>query len=1136
MMQTRRTIMNVLLLGALLTQAYVVDAYVKVETGRLNWQRHNQNTLRADLYRGIQDAVTAGDTDANASGRRVILSSGFVGGPRYMRQLYQDAMAVVARFGKPDLFITFTCNPKWPEIEAELLPGQQAVDRPDLVARVFRRKVCALVDDIVRLQKFGNVVAYSYVIEFQKRGLPHMHMLVTLRDKPDTAEDVDRIVCAELPDPETEPELHAKVARHMMHGPCGSLKRDAQCMQENACTKNYPKPFVRETVTDGPGGYPVYRRRDDGRTVTRSGRLLDNRWVVPYNRALLARYDAHINVEVATGVAVVKYLYKYITKGHDRGLLRMGGENAPDAREHDDEIQNFVDGRYVSGAEAAWRLYHFPMAETLPNVVRLQIHLEGEHTVVYAQGADLRDVERAGADKLTTLTAWFKLNADRPNLAPNVLYADMPHRFVFLNGAWCERRRWPSFPSVGRIYYVTPGSGEKYYLRLLLGHVTGATCYEDVRTVDGVVHNTFREAAMARGLLRGDDEWDRAMREATAWQMPSQLRSLFVSILVFCTPDDPNTLWSAHLLAMSEDFLRTAQRTDPERQPGGEEEAGAALRDIEAQLKTHRKTLSDFGLPPAPPPPGGAQNAASAVQVELRRWNQDELRARVEQETPLLNAEQRAAFDAVRQALQPEGEDAPMVDARDHGRFFFLDAMGGCGKTFVLGLLLCYVRMTGDIAVACATSGLAALLLEGGSTAHSRFKLPLDMDSTSVSNMNTTGEEAALLRVAKLIVWDEAPMAHKHAVEVLDRLLRDIMGTPNVPFGGKVVVLSGDYRQLLPVVPRGTRNLIVAATHPNSYLWRHVRVLRLHVNMRVQRLLAEGRPAAAQQAWAAWLQQLGEGTLPSSSDGSVALPPECCMGADLPEGAAAPTLMDFIQRVYGDLANDPSARDPEVITRRAILTPLNKTVDEINEQVMRIWPGEERTFFSVDEFEDDEAEGAQMFPTEVLNSFNSGSIPPHRLTLKVGAPVMLLRNMCPAKGLMNGTRLVIVRLSARIIQVRILSGPCAGQDAIIPRIPMRPSDGNNVPVVFTRTQFPVRPAFAMTINKAQGQTLEAVGTYLPQPVFTHGQLYVAASRVGDPSQCSFFVLKQPLPGAPPPPPVVSTATTTKNVVYAEVVL
>jgi hypothetical protein len=284
--------------------------------------------------------------------------------------------------------------------------------------------------------------------------------------------------------------------------------------------------------------------------------------------------------------------------------------------------------------------------------------------------------------------------------------------------------------------------------------------------------------------------------------------------------------------------------------------------------------------------------------------------------------------------------------------------------------------------------------------------------------------------VAKLIVWDEAPMAHKHAVEVLDRLLRDIMGTPNVPFGGKVVVLSGDYRQLLPVVPRGTRNLIVAATHPNSYLWRHVRVLRLHVNMRVQRLLAEGRPAAAQQAWAAWLQQLGEGTLPSSSDGSVALPPECCMGADLPEGAAAPTLMDFIQRVYGDLANDPSARDPEVITRRAILTPLNKTVDEINEQVMRIWPGEERTFFSVDEFEDDEAEGAQMFPTEVLNSFNSGSIPPHRLTLKVGAPVMLL----------------------------------------------------------------------------------------PQPVFTHGQLYVAASRVGDPSQCSFFVLKQPLPGAPPPPP------------------
>ena len=133
--------------------------------------------------------------------------------------------------------------------------------------------------------------------------------------------------------------------------------------------------------------------------------------------------------------------------------------------------------------------------------------------------------------------------------------------------------------------------------------MTGATCYADVRTVDGEVYDTFRQAALARGLLKGDDEWDRAMREATVWQVPSQLRGLFVSICVFCAPDDPNALWEAHRAAMSEDFLYdVARQADPERQPGGAEELGAALHDMEAELKTHRKTLSDFNLPRPPPP------------------------------------------------------------------------------------------------------------------------------------------------------------------------------------------------------------------------------------------------------------------------------------------------------------------------------------------------------------------------------------------------------------------------------------------------------------------------------------------------------------------------------------------------------
>ena len=169
-----------------------------------------------------------------------------------MAQLYQDAMALVRRFGKLDLFITFTCNPAWDEITRELLQGQTANDRPDLSARVFNLKLRALLDDIIKTKVFGKVVAYVYSIEFQKRGLPHCHMPFILDhpDKPATAEDVDKIVHTEIPDPVTHPLAHNTITTCMIHGPCGLLNLDSRCMKNGKCTKNYPYAFNDTTVFD----------------------------------------------------------------------------------------------------------------------------------------------------------------------------------------------------------------------------------------------------------------------------------------------------------------------------------------------------------------------------------------------------------------------------------------------------------------------------------------------------------------------------------------------------------------------------------------------------------------------------------------------------------------------------------------------------------------------------------------------------------------------------------------------------------------------------------------------------------------------------------------------------------------------
>ncbi len=130
-------------------QQYIVDAYAAIEQNRLNYLRRNQKTLRVDLYQGLQDALEAGDTNTTTLGTRIVLPSSFTGGPRFMVQLYQDAMAICRSFGLSSYFITFTCKPNWPEIQAELIPGQTATDCPDLVTRVFRMKLSVLMKDEV---------------------------------------------------------------------------------------------------------------------------------------------------------------------------------------------------------------------------------------------------------------------------------------------------------------------------------------------------------------------------------------------------------------------------------------------------------------------------------------------------------------------------------------------------------------------------------------------------------------------------------------------------------------------------------------------------------------------------------------------------------------------------------------------------------------------------------------------------------------------------------------------------------------------------------------------------------------------------------------------------------------------------
>jgi len=228
-----------------LYQEWVVDQYSKVEGQQLRWVRLNQTTLRAGQYKGMVDAMQQDGVNNTNFGGMVVLPATFVGSPCHMNQLYQDSMALVRKFGKPDLFITMTCNPNWPEILHELRPREEASGRLDLTSKVFNMKLNALFKDLLENGVLGITVADIHVVEWQKRGLPHGHILIILRsqDKPRDSNDYDRIVCAELPNKSTHPELYNIVTSRMLHGPCGALHPSCACMVNGTCSKGYPKTF-----------------------------------------------------------------------------------------------------------------------------------------------------------------------------------------------------------------------------------------------------------------------------------------------------------------------------------------------------------------------------------------------------------------------------------------------------------------------------------------------------------------------------------------------------------------------------------------------------------------------------------------------------------------------------------------------------------------------------------------------------------------------------------------------------------------------------------------------------------------------------------------------------------------------------
>ncbi|KRH49675.1 hypothetical protein GLYMA_07G171700v4 [Glycine max] len=666
-----------------------------------------------------------------------------------------------------------------------------------------------------------------------------------------------------------------------------------------------------------------------------------------------------------------------------------------------------------------------------PAVERLYFHLENQQHVYWTDDQQIGEVLSKNTIKESMFTAWMHFNKIC-SYGRDLTYHQYISRFVYVARKRCWQPRKQG-NTIGRLIWVPPSAGELFYLRMMLSTAKGAQSYSDIRTVNGLVYPTFREACFAKGFLGSDQEFISALQEANNWGTAHYLRKLFVKLLFLNTMDRPKYVWQQTWQWMTDDIIFNHRKQGIRLTK--KETIHLCLTKIENMLQANRRSLRDF--PSMPYPIGYARNQHHNNLIHNEMAYDKEMLAE--------------QYNTTYQLLT--------------ATVYFLYGYGGTGKTFVWIALSSGIRSNGGIVCTVASSGITSLLLPGGRTTHSKFAIPVPATENSTCNIHQGSELAELLKVTKLIVWDEAPMCHKFAFEALDKSLKDIMQN-NLAFGGKIIVFGGDFRQILPIVPKG------------------------------------------------------DGKIGQYNDGfsEITIPDEFLIkNYDDPIHA-------IVEATYPSLLDNYS--DTDYLQKRAFLASKKEIVDKINDYVLSLIPNNEKEYCIVDSIDKSDEllnPAFALLPPEFMYSLQTSGIPNHKLKLKVGTPIMLIRNLDQTDGLCNGTRLIITKLRSNVIEAEAITGPNSRNRTYIPRINMSPSE-SPWPFKLIRRQFPFIVSYAMTINKYQGQSLHHIGLYLPHPVFSHDQLYVALSRVK--SKDGLHILIHDNDGNP--------KNITSNVVYNEV--
>jgi len=665
-------------------------------------------------------------------------------------------------------------------------------------------------------------------------------------------------------------------------------------------------------------------------------------------------------------------------------------------------------------------------------------------------------------------------------------------------------------PSITRLNMLCILSGEIYFLRELMLHCA-LSGYRDAKTVNGVQYTTFQESALARGLIQDRGEAVHAFKEAVIYFTPAELRGFFVMLTIngYATMDVYRDPHYYRLLQL--DFLHEANTTQLIADQ-------KLIKDLSYRFVMEEKTSTMYGFPEP-------TDHQSELDIERTKYSA---------------AEQLALFNYLSETNPNTQEQQNILDEicndinQQVTSLYFIQGMGGSGKSALCKKVLAWARSRDKLCLGCASTGLAATIYENFNTAHSLFKYPVvedeDRDEANIVECmispSSNTKRLELLQAADVIVWDEFPSNHRELFEAVCRALNDL--------AGKVVVTFGDFAQIAPVVPHGSRLQIVQASIISSTKWQKFQIRELTKNMRLLGLHENDQNLTAEQtmflrnqeAYGKMILAIGRGTWRApyyigedkiTGTQEIYLPNVRCITDE----------KEALRFIYPDDFNTAN------FTKRVILAGTNKEVDHWNQIIQAMNPQAQttiRTLLSADVLcETDDPKGIlkAMLTTEVLNTFNNNSVPPHELSLAVGDICIILRNLSKKDAVANNTRVKILKISTFCIMVQTLSDH--PRTVALPRIRFKFRLPFGQSYQLRRTQFPLRLAYCMSVNKSQGQENEAVLLDLRNQLFSHGHLYVALSRVREASKIAVFT-KEEYTLLGPDNKLIAIAT---NLVYPE---